>query len=1294
MTRGLFKGIATAAFCVVASSHAFAQGSSTASISGVVVDAQGAVIPGADVVVKNDRTGEVFAVVSSAQGVFSIPALITGTYTVTVSLAGFKSVVLHQVIVNAGVPASLRATLEVGGLSEQVVVQANSALVQTQSATVATVLDTRQVASLPLSSRNAADFVVFLPGVTTPAGTRDSIVNGLPQSTINMTLDGVNIQDNTLKTTDGFFAIVGPRLDAVEEISYTTAASGADNTGSGATQIRYTTKSGTNDLHGGVFHQYRSDALNANTWLNKRDNLPKNQLLQNQPGFNLGGPVMLPGLDGRNKAFFFVNYEELRQDAPLRRTRQIFYPDAERGTFRYSAASGVQTVNLFDLAARNGQTATPDPIIAKLLGDIRNATTKEGNIRDLTDPLYQEYSYQVPTRSMNRYPTVRLDYQLSARHRVTWSMNFQYIGGGPDTTNNREAYFPGFPVQADQTSIRRATSGWLRSVIGPTIVNEFRIGYGGAPVIFAQDQFNPAMWNGPVANQGGFYLNMAQAMGFNTVSQGMNAGAAGTTSGRDAYHHIFEDTLNWLKGSHSVNIGASYAQFQLWQENQMIVPELRFGVEPGDPADALFVQSNFPGASTTNITNARALYAILTGRVREVRGTARLNEDTNQYEYLGEGVQRARQRQLGLWLQDSWRVGPNFTLNYGARYDLTFPFVSLNNSFSIGDLKDVYGISGIGNLFNPNVQSGQPPTFRQLAEGERAYPMDWNNVSPSVGFVWTPEASDGLMRRVTGEAGDFALRAGYSRSYTRLGLTDFTGQVGNNPGVALNVFKQLALGNLGPLPLLMRDPSRLGAASFPATPSFPYTEVVTGDITIFSPSLTVPFSDTWQAGVTRALGRTMSVEARYLGARSKDNWRTNNYNELNILENGFLDEFKLAMANLQANNAAGGARAGSFAYFGAGTGTSPLPIFLAHFNGVNRNGAANAAAYTSANFRSATYLTPLARFNPHPYSAANSLINDATARANAVSAGFPANLFLANPHLIGTDGANIVENEGRTMYNSLALEFRRRAANGLSFASSYVLGHATQSQFLSLRIPSPMVRNGGTEGDVTHAIKVNAVYPLPFGQGQRFAGSAGKLLDRLVGGWQIAGNARVQSGQLVDFGNVRLVGMDRDEFRKMFELRIDGQQRVYMLPQAVIDETVKAFSVSATSANGYSNLGPPSGKYLAPADSIDCIETIRGEGKCGLQSLVVQGPLFKQFDLSLVKRVDIVGRLSAEFRLDALNVLDSVNFTPVSGMTSSTTNTNINFNRQSGSAPASYEVSALTGVNTARVLQIVSRIRW
>jgi hypothetical protein len=1278
-------------FVAATALNAFGQASSTASISGVIVDTDGGVLPGADVIVKNTKTGETFTTVSSDRGVFSVPALITGTYSVSVSLQGFKAVQIDNVIVNSGVPVNVRATLELGGVTETVTVQANSDLVQTQTATVATTLDTRQIQSLPLASRDASQFIAFMPGISTPDTTRNSSVNGMPQSAINMTLDGVNIQDNTLKSTDGFFAIVGPRIDAIEEITVITAAGGAEALGGGSTQIRYTTRSGSNQFLGSVFHQYRSDALNTNTYFNERDGLPKPELLLNQPGFNVGGPIMLPGFDGRNRAFFFVNYEELRQPSDLPRNRQQVHPDAMNGIFRYNTGGGgVGTVNLFELAARNGQLATPDPVVSRLFADIRSAMASEGSIRALSDPLYQQYSRNVPTESKNRYPTVRLDYQLSGRHRVTWSMNSQYFGGGPDTTNNREAYYPGFPVQANQSSTRRATSGSLRSTLGNTMVNEFRIGYGGAPVVFAEDQFNPDLWNGPVANQGGFYLNFANSMGFTTTTQNyMNAGPAGTTSSRDAYHKLIENSLSWLKGSHSLTIGGNYMNYQLWTKGQQIVPELRFDVVTGDPAEAMFNNAaNFPGASATDITQARRLYAILTGRVSEVRGIARLDEASNEYVYLGQGIQRARQRQIGLWVSDSWRMGSNFTLNYGARYDLTFPFVAENNSYSVGRWEDVFGVSGVGNLFKPGTLTGKYPEFYQLQEGERVYPMDWNNIAPSVGFAWQPDPSGTKLRWLLGEDGDLSVRGGYSRSFTRLGLNDFTTETSNNPGVSLNVFRQQGLNNLGAVPLLLRNPSQLGPASFPQTPVYPMRDVVTEDINHFSPDLRVPSADTWQAGITRALGTNMSVEARYVGARTQDNWRTNNYNELNILENGFLDEFRLAMANLQANNAAGGTRAGSFAYFGPGTGTAPLPIFLAYFNGVNASRAGDSALYTSNQFRSTTYLPTLARFNPDPFTAAAALggtTSTLTQRNNALTAGLPSNFFLVNPDLIG--GADVVENTTGTMYHSLALEFRRRASRGLQYSGSYVFGHGDEDLYLSQRIDPIRVRNGGTVGDLTHAFKLAAVYSLPFGRGERWGNGVNGFVDRLIGGWQVAGSARVQSGRLLDLGNVRLVGMDQDYLQSVFKLRTNAAGQVFMFPQEIIDESFKAFSVSGTTASGYGNLGPPSGRYIAPADSLDCIEQIRGEGRCGLQSVVLTGPMFKQVDLGLSKRIAIVGRVYAEFRLDALNVFNTANFVPVTGIT--TTN-----NRSTGNALAAYEVTQLVGGNQARILQIVSRVRW
>src|SRR5262245_436448 len=747
--------LVAAAVLALFGSNAFAQGGSTSSISGVVVDSGGGVVPGADVVVKNDGTGESFTTVTNDQGLFSVPSLNTGTYTVTVTLQGFKTVVLNNVVLNAGVPASLRAKLEVGGLEEQVVVRSNAELVNTKTATVTTTLDTRQITNLPLSSRNAADFITFLTGVQTPGGSRDSIVNGLPQSTINMTLHGVNIQENTNKTTDGFFAIVGPRLDAIEEVTFSSAAQGSDGTGMGATQIKFVTKSGTNDFHGGYFHQFRHDSLNTNNWFNTRDNLPKPDLLQNQPGFNIGGPILLPGFNGRNRAFFFVNYEESIQNNTIRRDRTILYPTSQNGVFRYLAGGGVREVNIFNVAAANGQTATADPTIARLLTDIRGATTGEGNVRDLTDPLFQEYSFQVPVTSHNNYPTVRLDYQLSQNHRLSYSLNYQYFGGGPDTTNNREQMFPGFPVVSNQDSIRRQMSGWLRSVLSANLVNEFRVGYGGAPVIFSPE-LTTSMWTGSLANQAGFHLNMNNANGLT------NAGSNSTNSSRDADNYSFENTLNWQKGSHTFNFGGNYTNFEAWLNNQQLLPELRFGVVQGDPAESMFNTNNFPGASNTVLTAARNYYAIMTGRVSEVRGIARLDESSGQYEYLGLGTQRAQQREVGLWLQDSWRANPNLSLNFGLRYELQFPFVAKNNSYSIGDLEDVYGVSGVGNLFMPGVLSGTAPTFHQLTEGDKPYPMDWNNIAPSVGLAWTPNpASGGWLRRMTGaDVGDFVVRAG------------------------------------------------------------------------------------------------------------------------------------------------------------------------------------------------------------------------------------------------------------------------------------------------------------------------------------------------------------------------------------------------------------------------------------------------------------------------------------------------------------------------------------------------------
>ena len=319
-------------FGVVTATPLYAQGGNTASLSGTVIDAAGANVPGATVIVKNVATGTTSETQSNADGVFSVPALEVGTYTVNVSLTGFKTAVVNNVSLLPGKPASIKATLEVGNLEETVIVSTSSDIINTQTATIASTLNVDQINKLPMATRNAVNAATFLPGVNTSGINRDSNFNGLPDSFVAITLDGVNNNDNFNKSTEGLFAMVTPRQDAVEAVTVTTAAGGADIGGHGAVQLAFVTRSGTNRFTGSAYEYFRDPTLNTNTFFNQVSDQPKNDVRLNQYGFRQGGPIVLPGFNGRNSAFFFVNYEELRLPNNFTRTRNVLNPTAQAGS--------------------------------------------------------------------------------------------------------------------------------------------------------------------------------------------------------------------------------------------------------------------------------------------------------------------------------------------------------------------------------------------------------------------------------------------------------------------------------------------------------------------------------------------------------------------------------------------------------------------------------------------------------------------------------------------------------------------------------------------------------------------------------------------------------------------------------------------------------------------------------------------------------------------------------------------------------------------------------------------------
>ena len=1283
MNRSLLRlGLCTVLAFVLgaANSVAFAQGSSASTISGRVVDTSGGVLPGATVTAKHVGTSVESVTVTNAEGAFSLPSLPGGTYEVTVAMEGFKTTVVKDVVITAVQGAQVNAKLEVGGITEQVTVASTSEIIQTQSNTIASTVTTNQITKLPLTSRSAMDFVNFLPGVTTVSGNRNATINGLPEGVINITIDGVNVQDNTNRSTDGFFSIVSPRLDAIEEVSVTTAGQGAD-AGQGAVQIKMVTRSGGNSYTGSAYHYYRNDKLNANTWFNNRAGTDKPELLQNQFGGRLGGPIVIPGLLNRGKAFFFGNYEEFRQPSETTRTRNFLTPEAAAGNFTYQG----RTLNVLSMGAASSNSAvsassTLDPTIAALMNDIRAAAGTSGSV-EAVDANVLALRYNLATTSLRRFPTGRIDFNLTDSHRFTSAMNYNYYTDSPDTLNGYDPTWPGFPVQGGQTSKRLVWSNSLRSTLGRNLVNEFRVGYSGSPVKFFDDM-TPSMYTGSLANQNGRNLQFPN-VGPALTGPGVNSPVP---QSRNASDLTFDNNLTWLKGNHNITAGASWSAFNVWLKNTQMVPRVGFGILASDPATSVFSAATMAAVtgvnpSSTELGAARSLYALLTGRVSSIGGQATLNEDTGTYEYMGVATQRSAMQEGGFFLQDSWRLKPNFTINAGLRYTLQLPFQARNNFYSTTTLEDLCGPSGVNadgdgcNLFQPGVMPGKAVSqFYQLEEGKNAYNTDWDNFAPNVGFAWTPAPRDGFLGALMSE--EFVVRGGWARAFSREGMGVFTGQYSSNPGGTLTTTRNETNNNILPAGspgfVLLRNEGDLQAPGFPERPSYPMTDLVSQDIRLFDPNIQVPYADSWSVGFQRKLSTNMAVEVRYVGTLSDSAWTSRNFNETNIYENGFLDEYRLAQQNLQANITAG--RGATFAYTGA-PGTVPLPIMIQWLSGRPASAAGTTTNYTGAFWTNTTLVNNLAIRNPNPQGMAGSFVSTAAIRANGATAGAPANFFIANPNHTG--GAVLTRNEGSTEYHSLQVELRRRLANGLQFQGSYVFGRALESVFFTHRRDLDMLRNIGDGGDIDHQYKLNLVYDLPFGQGRRFMGGAGPVLERLVGGWQIGFNTRIQSGRLTEISGVKLVGWTEDEVRDAYQLRFEHDNRfIYMWPEDVITNTQRAFSTAAT-ASGYSGAAPE-GRYFAPEDDANCIALVPGD--CGgIKSMILRGPWFEQTDLRIAKRTSIIGRVNVEIAGEALNVFNTANFTPVLGISSTLAN---------------WRVGGLSGNNLSRTVQIVSRINW
>src|ERR1044071_3137393 len=338
MRNGLQKYLLVLLTVGLCALPALGQGASTGSLSGTVTDPKGAVVAGATVTVKNSATNQEFSTQTNNNGAYSVTTLAAGVYTATIAATGFKQAAVTDIKIDVAKASTINVELEIGSANETVTVVGGGELLQTQNATVGTTLTGRQITDLPTASRDALDIVLAMPGTTTVGRPRQSSVNGLPKGALNISIDGVNVQDNLLKSSDCFFTYIRPRTDAISEVTVSTTTPGSESSSEGAVQIKFVTQGGGNDYHGGLYWYHRNPALNANYWFSNRDSAPdpvthkapQARILLNQPGVKVGGPISIPKLfSGKDRAFFFFNYEEYRLPESALRTRNVLSTAAQ-----------------------------------------------------------------------------------------------------------------------------------------------------------------------------------------------------------------------------------------------------------------------------------------------------------------------------------------------------------------------------------------------------------------------------------------------------------------------------------------------------------------------------------------------------------------------------------------------------------------------------------------------------------------------------------------------------------------------------------------------------------------------------------------------------------------------------------------------------------------------------------------------------------------------------------------------------------------------------------------------------
>jgi len=1230
-----------------------AQVRTTGQLSGTVVDPSGATVAGATLTLTQAATGFSQTVTSDEYGGYIFPVLLPATYQLKVEAKGFRVTIHEKVVVAAARTTDFRVELQVGTATETMVVSTEAQTLETTSNTLSSTISPEGIENLPLGGRDVLPFAQLVPGAQSGGDLRFTTYNALPNAAVSITVDGVNNNFQRYRTsTTGFFTAAPLREGAFDEVTVSTDSLTADAGAEGSVQLRFVTKRGTNTFHGNAFWQAQNSFFNANSYTNNALGLKKAPFHLNDYGGSLGGPIW------KDKVFFFFHYEE--EDNPFSSTTSLLIPTltAQQGVFTYVGTDSAQhTVNLLNLAGGNGFPSQVNDVISAIFSQI-NGFSKNQTLTPVSGvPYMTQFSFFQRQSNTNRYPTARLDFQITPKIAVhgSWDLYWRKIANtqpypGDTFVNNgfKSTYYTGM-LGFDWT-------------ITPKLVNQFNFGALGTV-----EEFNPGNNFNEFQSQGNRQIAAASlAGGLGSIFQPIIPSFIFPLPRNNPLWNIY-DNVSWTHGRHTFTFGGDFRLSTMHELEFNSPPTWSVGLSSLDPALAMFNTTNFPNIDTaTDLPNAEAFYGTLVGRLASIFGFNEVSSKTRQYQIAGALNYLEKQTVGGLYIQDAFRVTPHLALNYGFRWQLTGAIHNTNNFAASPTYADLLGPST--QLFKPGELNGNLNPVITLRPAP--YSADLKQPAPNFGFAWNPGWQDGLLGKMA-DNGNLVIRGGYRISRYDEGWTTFEqASFFSNPGPTQTVFLFPGSGAGQFAPGSLNLDSTVTPNAFPATFSFPLPEssftFASQPFGTVNPKIRAPYVQSWNFGIQRKLPGDIVLEVNYVGNHSIHMWTNTDLNEVNIFENGFLNEFKNAQANLQVCLATPACASNpSFQNQGL-PGQVALPIFDAAFGGT---GAAlpSGALLTSSYMNSA--FIPLLQ-QGQAGALAYQLASTATYVCNMVggttfspcsgygTGKYPMNFFQVNPYAAGVP-ILLLSDPGSESYNGLQVQVKHPVGRGLMLNANYTYSHAFTNRYIGdyftadeaemnfttlrnphlSRVPSPY--------DFRHVFRVYGTYDLPFGTGRQFK-TRSSILNRIIGDWTAGTILTAQSGR-----NFKLQGgfNTYNYYSGFFGFPNPSDSGVVLngITRSQLQSNVGVYS------------GPTAGEpvvFLNPklfANGNQPILPVTTPGQLG-QFIFLTGPMYVNTDISLLKSIPIHERLRLNIYAEMLNAFNHPNWNITDNFSFSTNN--------------------------------------